>query len=102
MIFLRPFTLTIESFSDADPNYMPLLTGGYVDVIQQLSAILTTLDCVCALASAAVSAPVPYVRPTVTLPGEDASLVLEQCRHPCLELLDTVAFIPNDCTMGTG
>lgn len=71
-----------------------------MEVIQSLSSVLTTLDCVCALAVAAVSAPVPYVRPTILPSG--APLSLTQCRHPCLEMLDCVSYIPNDTHMGQG
>ncbi|KAF2367932.1 DNA mismatch repair protein MutS C-terminal [Trinorchestia longiramus] len=72
---------------------------GYVDVIQSLSSVLTTLDCICALASAAVSSLVPYVRPKM-MPQGSGVLRLQQCRHPCLELQDGVSYIPNDTNMG--
>ena len=70
--------------------------GGYVEVIQALTSVLAVLDCVYALAVAAVSAPIPYVRPKLYTPG-NGETKLTQCRHPCLELQDEVSFIPNDC-----
>uniref|UniRef100_A0A2P2I8C1 DNA mismatch repair protein MSH2 n=2 Tax=Hirondellea gigas TaxID=1518452 RepID=A0A2P2I8C1_9CRUS len=76
------------------------IASGYVEVIQSLSSTLTTLDCIVALASAAVTAPVPYVRPTMLVPGDQSTLELVQCRHPCLELQDSVSYIPNDTVMG--
>ncbi|XP_045124255.1 DNA mismatch repair protein Msh2-like isoform X1 [Portunus trituberculatus] len=72
---------------------------GYVEVIQSLGQVLAVLDCTHALASAAVSAPVPYVRPRLLAMGS-GMLRLEGMRHPCLEMQDEVSFIPNDCSLG--
>ncbi|XP_071527563.1 DNA mismatch repair protein Msh2 [Panulirus ornatus] len=75
------------------------IAAGYVEVIQNLGQVLASLDCICALAFAAVSAPIPYVRPKL-LPRGSGVLKLENARHPCLELQDDVSFIPNDCNFG--
>ncbi|KAK8734550.1 hypothetical protein OTU49_005875 [Cherax quadricarinatus] len=72
------------------------IAAGYVEVIQSLGHVLGTLDCIYALASAAVSAPIPYVRPKLLARGSGV-LKLQGTRHPCLELQDDVSFIPNDC-----
>ncbi|KAG7172893.1 DNA mismatch repair protein Msh2-like, partial [Homarus americanus] len=72
------------------------IAAGYVEVIQHLGQILGTLDCIFALASAAVSAPIPYVKPKLRERGTGV-LKLDSVRHPCLELQDDVSFIPNDC-----
>lgn len=74
------------------------IAAGYVEVIQKLGQVLAVLDCIHALASAAVSAPVPYVRPRL-LPKGSGVLRLEGMRHPCLELQDEVSFIPNNCCL---
>ncbi|CAL4080919.1 unnamed protein product, partial [Meganyctiphanes norvegica] len=42
------------------------IAAGYIECIQNLGSLLATLDCIYALASAAVAAPIPYVRPKVT------------------------------------
>lgn len=80
---------------------LSLSPAGYVEVIQKLGQVLAVLDCIHALASAAVSAPVPYVRPRL-LPKGSGVLRLEGMRHPCLELQDEVSFIPNNCCLEEG
>lgn len=77
------------------------LTVGYVEVMQNLGQVLATLDCIFALATAAVSAPIPYVRPKLLEQGSGV-IKLQEIRHPCLELQDDVSFIPNDCTFDKG
>nr|XP_027229017.1 DNA mismatch repair protein Msh2-like [Penaeus vannamei] len=74
---------------------------GYVEVMQNLGQVLATLDCIFALATAAVSAPIPYVRPKLLEQGSGV-IKLQEIRHPCLELQDDVSFIPNDCTFDKG
>lgn len=70
-------------------------------MIQNLGDILASLDCVFALATAAVSAPAPYVRPKLLAKGS-GKLELTNLRHPCLEVQDDIFFIPNDCSFSEG
>ena len=49
----------------------------------------------------AVNAPEPYVKPSMLEKGS-GSLVLQDARHPCLEVQDEVSFIPNDIEMVKG
>ena len=53
------------------------------------------------LAHVAVNAPEPYVKPSMLEKGS-GSLVLQDARHPCLEVQDEVSFIPNDIEMEKG
>lgn len=46
-------------------------------------------------------APIPYVRPTMSPMGQ-GNVVLENARHPCLEVQDHVTFIPNDVDLTRG
>jgi len=43
----------------------------------------------------------PYVRPSLFLPGTGL-LDLKQIRHPCVELQDSVSYIPNDAYFEQG
>jgi len=52
-------------------------------------------------AHVAVNAPEAYVKPTVVQSGE-GDLILRDARHPCLEVQDDIAFIPNDVEMIKG
>ena len=75
--------------------------AGYTDVIGELSSVMAHLDCIFALASLAVSAPIPYCRPRMLERGKGA-MKLEKCRHPCVELQNELSFIPNDCHFDAG
>ncbi|KAL7646721.1 UNVERIFIED_CONTAM: hypothetical protein RMT77_001974 [Armadillidium vulgare] len=74
------------------------IAAGYVEVIQNLTTIVATLDCIVSFATVASSAPIPYCRPKL-LPKGSGKIKLKACRHPCLELQDDVSFIPNDCLL---
>lgn len=56
---------------------------------------LAQLDCLLSFAVAAVSAPIPYVRPNMN-PEGSGILELKDLRHPCLELQEDVTYIAND------
>ena len=51
--------------------------------------------------SAALSPPGIYVRSSLLQKG-DGVLQLQQARHPCVELIDGVNFIPNDYDLKKG
>jgi DNA mismatch repair protein MSH2 len=53
------------------------------------------------LAHVAVNAPEPYIKPSMLEKGS-GSLILQEARHPCLEVQDDVSFIPNDIEMEKG
>ena len=42
----------------------------------------------------------PYVRPTILPDSAPEEVVLERCRHPCVEAQEGVAFVANDCRCG--
>ncbi|RDD41891.1 DNA mismatch repair protein Msh2 [Trichoplax sp. H2] len=71
------------------------IASGYYEPLQSLSRIIAHLDVIVSFAHASANAPVPYVRPTI-LDTSDRIIELTEARHPCLEMQDDVAFIPND------
>lgn len=68
--------------------------GGYCNTLQYLSTVLATLDVLVSFAIVAASAPTPYIRPKM-LPSGTGTLNLKQARHPCVEMQDSVSYIPN-------
>ncbi|XP_078180719.1 MUTS homolog 2 [Carex rostrata] len=73
----------------------------FSEVFEAISVMLSELDVLSSFADLATSCPVPYVRPEITA-SEQGDIILEGCRHPCLEAQDEVNFIPNDCTLVRG
>ncbi|KAH8308107.1 hypothetical protein KR059_006489, partial [Drosophila kikkawai] len=67
---------------------------GYAAPLTSLNNELAQLDCLVSFAIAARSAPTPYVRPKMLDEGA-GELVLQDVRHPCLELQEHVSFIAN-------
>ncbi|EDW77393.1 uncharacterized protein Dwil_GK18274 [Drosophila willistoni] len=67
---------------------------GYAAPLTSLNNELAQLDCLVSFAAAARSAPTPYIRPQMLEEGS-GRLVLEDVRHPCLELQEHVSFIAN-------
>ncbi len=61
---------------------------------------VATLDVLLAFATVSMSAPLPYVRPTLLPESEARVLHLVGVRHPCLEAMDGVDFIKNDVSLG--
>lgn len=76
-------------------------TGSYSATLLNLSRTLAQLDVLTSFAMLAASSLRPYVRPNLH-PQGTGLLDLKQVRHPCVELQDSVSYIPNDAYFEQG
>ena len=74
---------------------------GYTEPLLHLGRCISRLDCVVAMAVAAVAAPTQYVRPKILQSSAKRELAFSQLRHPIVELQDSVNYIPNDVNLST-
>ncbi|BES93501.1 mutS homolog 2 [Nesidiocoris tenuis] len=71
------------------------IAAGYAPSLQLISGLLARLDVLTSFAVVASSSCNPYVRPKMFSQGS-RRFKLSEARHPCVELVDNVSFIPND------
>ncbi len=57
----------------------------YVPVFESAAVVFAELDVFCAIAHAAVNAPIPYVCPEL-IPAGEGNTIIKQSRHPVLEV----------------
>ena len=57
--------------------------------------VLARLDVLASFSEVAATAPKPYVRPVLHDEGA-GMMILDQVRHPCLEVVDGMSFIANN------
>nr|XP_043607368.1 DNA mismatch repair protein MSH2 [Erigeron canadensis] len=67
----------------------------FSEVFEGLATLLSELDVLLSFADLAASSPTPYTRPEITS-SDAGDIILEGCRHPCVEAQDWVNFIPNN------
>ncbi|KAG0366080.1 MutS-like protein [Gamsiella multidivaricata] len=97
-----------QSFSEASQEYERTqsslakevigIVSTYCPVLEKLNTLVAQLDVLVSFAHVSVHAPMPYVKPCMTAMGT-GDVILKESRHPCLEVQDDVAFIPNDVNL---
>jgi DNA mismatch repair protein MSH2 len=72
----------------------------YVPVLERVSSLVSQLDVLCSLAHVAAYSPTGYCKPILTDGDEDGlGIELKGARHPCVELQDSMEYIPNDISL---
>jgi DNA mismatch repair protein MSH2 len=66
-----------------------------------LNELIAQLDVLVSFAVVAISAPIPFVCPSLLSMGS-GKIQLTDARHPCLELQEDISFIPNDVRFDKG
>ncbi|CAG2197296.1 MSH2 [Mytilus edulis] len=78
-----------------EPNKVLKLETGYVEPMLLMNDLIAQLDVLVSFAHVSASAPIAYIRPKLLSKGS-GKIDLKEARHPCLEMQDDVAYIPND------
>ncbi|CDS01787.1 probable DNA mismatch repair protein MSH2 [Sporisorium scitamineum] len=78
------------------------IASSYCPPLEKLNVVLAHLDVIVSFAHVSDTAPIPYVKPAVSEKGTNADVDLREARHPCLEVMDDITFIPNDTEMVRG
>ncbi|KAJ9479512.1 DNA mismatch repair protein MSH2 [Pseudozyma hubeiensis] len=78
------------------------IASTYCPPLEKLNVVLAHLDVIVSFAHVSDNAPIPYTKPTVCEKGTNADVDLRDARHPCLEVMDDINFMPNDTEMVPG
>ncbi|GAM22018.1 hypothetical protein SAMD00019534_051930 [Acytostelium subglobosum LB1] len=71
------------------------VAASFIPLVDELSALIATIDVYVNLAHVSATAPTPFVRPKMHPMGTGDTVIVGG-RHPCVEIQDGVNFIPND------
>ena len=100
----RKHKAVLEEYEERQSDLMRKaidIMASYTPAMEELNELYAELDVLVSLAHVSANAPIPYVRPVMKPRGE-GNIVLLDARHPCLEQLDSVDFIPNDVRIERG
>nr|XP_018259687.1 DNA mismatch repair protein MSH2 [Kwoniella dejecticola CBS 10117]OBR81845.1 DNA mismatch repair protein MSH2 [Kwoniella dejecticola CBS 10117] len=70
------------------------IAASYTPILEILDNLIAAVDSQYSFAHVSANAPIPYVKPTLTEKGT-GDVILQNARHPVLEVQDDVTFIPN-------
>ncbi|CAC5426826.1 MSH2 [Mytilus coruscus] len=87
-----------EDYNDQQKSVVAEVTNiaaGYVEPMLLMNDLIAQLDVLVSFAHVSASAPIAYIRPRLLAKGS-GKIDLKEARHPCLEMQDDVAYIPND------
>ncbi|KAK2724093.1 hypothetical protein QYM36_002439, partial [Artemia franciscana] len=73
------------------------ITAGYFEPLMLLNDVIAEIDTLLSLATVALNAAIPWVRPSL-LPIGTGILKIAEARHPCLEATGVCDVIPNDAS----
>eukprot|EP00850_Spirogloea_muscicola_P021534 SM000253S09023 [mRNA] locus=s253:74481:80442:+ [translate_table: standard] len=82
-------------------NKVVEVAATFLEIFESVAALVAELDVLLSFADLSISAPTPYVRPSMTSSTE-GNIILEGSRHPCVEVQEGINFIPNDCRLERG
>jgi hypothetical protein len=91
---------SFEEFTLPVAFYFFWILASYLPVFEEAHELIAELDLYTSFAEVSYSAPYPYVRPNVTPPG--GNIILKRARHPVMEILPDMTFIPNDVNIVRG
>nr|XP_019008106.1 DNA mismatch repair protein MSH2 [Kwoniella pini CBS 10737]OCF46887.1 DNA mismatch repair protein MSH2 [Kwoniella pini CBS 10737] len=74
------------------------IAASYTPILEILDNLIAAIDVTVSFAHVSANAPIPYVKPTLTEKGT-GDIILQNARHPVLEIQDDVTFIPNNHDM---
>ncbi|KAL7072203.1 hypothetical protein ACQ4LE_009020 [Meloidogyne hapla] len=91
--------LSYESSQQELTKIVITTCAGYVPAFKSLDGCIGFLDVLTAFSIVTASSATPYVRPKILEKGMGV-LDLRKCRHPTVERLPNMHFIPNDVQLG--